>query len=240
MAPTLTLTPIATTLAYGHKHGTVPAEVLAAWGARWIVHGGVAVDQVWDRTSVIGEPEAKARLLAHLSEHVKALPARIVESKLASGEAAPDTEVVVLDDGVVRILGRASGGYFYITAFLLEGLPVAEFDFEDATHVASWYQHGDLGIILDEEGGTVLSDVPDGWWLANPGTTPDTDEPGFGPVIGFLWGRGDTYEHLLHLAEIDEPFGQEIHEGERIVQIVDGRVVKVTGFPAGTTIYPAL
>lgn len=117
------MTPISE-LKFGH-HGTVesglgtlPAEVDAAWGARWIIERGY-VDQVWDRTDCIGGDAERRALLEHLGTNVGGGLASAVEERMRAGTLPDHTEILVLDDGVVRAVGRAAGGYFYITAYLV-------------------------------------------------------------------------------------------------------------------------
>lgn len=98
------------------------------------------------------------------------------------------------------------------------------FDYAGATRVAEWCGNEDL------YGEAPLTDVADGWWLANPGT---------GTTIGFLWGKADTYDGLVELACLTESMGcQEVHAGERIVRIQGGIVTEIAGFPPGVTIQP--
>lgn len=115
-----------------YEHGTFswgygPAftqEHVAYWGARTIWKGG-EWDILHDRQSLIATNKPTADRLAGLlnSGRLKKAGKRLNELG-NTWEASPGEadEVVLLDDGIVRIVGNsnASHGYFYVTAQLLE------------------------------------------------------------------------------------------------------------------------
>lgn len=96
----------------------------AYWGARTIWKG-VEWDILHDRQSVLATDKTKAdRLCALLNEgRLKAAGKRLREmGNRFEVDPSMANEVVLLDDGKVRIVGNANGsyGYFYVTAQLLE------------------------------------------------------------------------------------------------------------------------
>lgn len=111
-------------LEFGYRHGTVPAEVPAAWGARAIVTQDGHVDIPWDRTSLIGYD--KHRLTVMLEER---FPLHNLRRGLSDAlqshdvDTRSDAEYQLYADNEIRVVGAAqsSAGYFYITAYLLEG-----------------------------------------------------------------------------------------------------------------------
>lgn len=100
----------------------IPQEAPAAWGARWIITQDGYIDQVPDRTDAVGEPDAKARLFDHLNSKVRNAPKEKLRELLQSG--AVNTRIaerIVLHvDELVSVVGNtnASGGYFYVTAYI--------------------------------------------------------------------------------------------------------------------------
>lgn len=112
-------------LDYGYSRG-IPADALAAWGARLIVNIDGTVDLLPDRQGFAegSVPAAKRRLSEHLNNRVGRRPIGAISSMLRDGEidTRSDDEHVVFDDGTVRIVGSAqsSAGYFYVVAYLSE------------------------------------------------------------------------------------------------------------------------
>lgn len=109
-------------LEFGYRHGSVPAEVPAAWGARAIVTQDGHVDIPWDRTSLIG---VSWKLTMMLEER---FPLHNLRRGLSDALQSHDVdtrsdEYQLYADNEIRVVGSAqsSAGYFYITAYLLEG-----------------------------------------------------------------------------------------------------------------------
>jgi hypothetical protein len=115
-----------------YEHGTfswgygpaVTKEHKAYWGARTIWTGG-DWDILHDRQSLVATDKDAAERLARLlnSGRLKAAGKRLkdMSNKWEVTTSEPG-EVVLLDDGLVRIVGNSNGsyGYFYVTAQLLE------------------------------------------------------------------------------------------------------------------------
>lgn len=102
----------------------VTKEHEAYWGARTIWKGR-EWDILHDRQSVLATDKTKAdRLCALLNEgRLKAAGKRLQQlGNKFEADPSMANEVVLLDDGVVRIIGNAnaSHGYFYVTAQLLK------------------------------------------------------------------------------------------------------------------------
>lgn len=113
-------------LEFGYRHGTVPAEVPAAWGARAIVTQDGMVDIPWDRTDCIGRNSDRGFLLAWLNDYFPPLKLQRVLSAALQDynvDTRGDVEYQLYADDKIRVVGSAqsSAGYFYITAYLLEG-----------------------------------------------------------------------------------------------------------------------
>lgn len=110
-------------LGFGYNQG-LPEQATVAWGCRAIVTQTGSVDIVHDRQSMIGSPEDKERLRAHLSK-IGMAPWKNHASMLLSTYAMKTREAgefVLFDDGTVRVVGNtnASGGYLYVAAFFTE------------------------------------------------------------------------------------------------------------------------
>ena len=99
-------------LAWGAKE-LVPADAVAAWGARAIVCGPTALDIVHNRVSVAGDDESKLRLGNKL-QALKAI--QRAEAKIPGGKL--DEVIPIYEDDEVGMAGRLAGGYFYLAAWL--------------------------------------------------------------------------------------------------------------------------
>lgn len=111
------------TLAWGHRGGSVPAELTAAWGGRAIVTADGLFDLPFDRTDCIGEQDDRIRLLDYMGAvYSPDTMRRDVAGRLTSRniDTRSDAEVILFDDEVLRVVGsaRSSAGYFYITAYM--------------------------------------------------------------------------------------------------------------------------
>lgn len=102
---------------------TVPAGVKTAWGARLIVNQDGHVDMLWDRTDAVGPDDERHALLDYLNGigfvWKNALSLKLRDREVDTRKAE---EVVLFDDGTVRIEGNsnASAGYFYVVAYFTD------------------------------------------------------------------------------------------------------------------------
>jgi hypothetical protein len=98
-----------------------PVGVETAWGARWIIDPEGRVDEVCDRTDVIGPEDRRRELLAYLNDHVGRAPHQAAGELLRSGALrwSDETTVTLYDDEVVTVVGnpRRSFGYLYVGAW---------------------------------------------------------------------------------------------------------------------------
>lgn len=105
----------------------VPDDVEAAWGGRFIITMDGHVDLPLDRTSAVGDDDAKARLLSKLDATFPSeMLYRVIKSKLLAREL--DTrvarDVVLFDDDGLKVVANtnASAGYLYVAAWATTGL----------------------------------------------------------------------------------------------------------------------
>jgi len=98
-----------------------PEGIETAWGARWIVDPEGRVDDVWDRTDVIGPDDRRGELLTYLNEHVGRTPQHTARELLRGGRLrwSDETTVTLYDDEIVTVVGnpRRSFGYLYVGAW---------------------------------------------------------------------------------------------------------------------------
>jgi hypothetical protein len=110
-------------LQFGYNRN-IPADVTAAWGARWIIReDDGSVDQLYDRQDAFGTPEEKAVIIDTLNGGVGAVARKMCSTLLTDGtmRTSSDDEFVLYDDGkfVVKGSPQRSNGYFYVAAYFI-------------------------------------------------------------------------------------------------------------------------
>jgi len=107
-----------------------PEGVQTAWGARWIIDPQGWVDEVWDRTDVIGPDDRRRELLDYLDARVGYAPHQKARQLLERGELSwsQDTTVTLYDDETITVVGnpRRSFGYLYVGAWFKADLAADE------------------------------------------------------------------------------------------------------------------
>lgn len=111
-------------LAFGLRDA-VPDTATAAWGGRFIVTMDGHVDLPYDRSSAVGDDEARKALLDKLrSTFPSEMLFKVIRSKLLAREldTRVERDVVLFDDNGIKVVANthASAGYLYVAAWVTD------------------------------------------------------------------------------------------------------------------------